>query len=147
MALLGYGLWQRKFGGAESVIGQTITLDRQAYTVIGVLPKGFELLQQTPDFVMAMGPWASKLPDDRSWHPGIIAIARLKTGVSLSQARTEMTAIAKRLYASIPTDNIAIDAVVNPMQEQLVSHIKPALMMLLGAVIFVLLIACGTSPT
>jgi len=47
--------------------------------------------------VIAMGPWGSKLPDDRSWHPGIIAIARLKQGVSLSQARAEMSTIAKRL--------------------------------------------------
>ena len=143
VALLGYGLWQRRFGGAESVIGQTITLDRQTYTVIGVLPQGFELLQQAPDFVVAMGPWASKLPDDRSWHPGINAIARLKPGVSLSQARADMSTIAKRLYAQYSTDNIAIDAVVNPMQAQLVSDVKPALTMLMGAVIFVLLIAIG----
>jgi putative ABC transport system permease protein len=143
VALLGYGLWQRRFGGAQSVLGQTITLDRQAYTVIGVLPQGFELLHQTPDFVVAMGPWASKLPDDRSWHPGINAIARLKPGVSLSQARAEMSTIAKRLYAKDSVDNIAIDAVVNPMQAQLVSDVKPALTMLMGAVIFVLLIAIG----
>jgi len=143
VALLGYGLWQRRFDGADNVIGKTITLDRQTYAVIGVLPRGFELLQQTPDFVVAMGPWASTLPDDRSWHPGINAIARLKPGVSLSQARTEMSAIAKRLYAQDSTDNIAIDAVVNPMQAQLVSEIKPALTMLMGAVIFVLLIATG----
>jgi putative ABC transport system permease protein len=143
VALLGYGLWQRRFGGAENVIGQTVTLDRQTYSVIGVLPQGFELLQQTPDFAVAMGPWASKLPDDRSWHPGINAIARLKPGASLSQARAEMSAIAKRLYAQHSTDNIAIDAVVNPMQAQLVSEVKPALTMLMGAVIFVLLIACG----
>ena len=143
VALLGYGLWQRRFGGAQSVLGQTITLDRQAYTIIGVLPQGFELLHQTPDFVVAMGPWASKLPDDRSWHPGINAIARLKPGVSLSQARAEMSTIAKRLYAKDSVDNIAIDAVVNPMQAQLVSDVKPALTMLMGAVIFVLLIAIG----
>ena len=136
-------MWQRRFGGAESVIGQTITLDRQTYTVIGVLPERFELLQQTPDFVVAMGPWASKLPDDRSWHPGINAIARLKPGVSLSQARADMSTIAKRLYAEHSADNIAIDAVVNPMQEQLVGDLKPALTMLMGAVIFVLLIAIG----
>jgi putative ABC transport system permease protein len=143
VALLGYGLWQRRFGSAESVIGQTITLDRQTYTVVGVLPQGFELLQQTPDFIVAMGPWASKLPDDRSWHPGINAIARLKPGSSLSQARADMSTIAKRLYAQHSTDNIAIDAVVNPMQSQLVGEIKPALTMLMGAVIFVLLIAIG----
>jgi len=143
VALLGYGLWQRRFGGADSVIGQSITLDRQAYTVIGVLPERFQLLQQAPDFLVAMGPWASKLPDDRSWHPGINAIGRLKPGVSLNQARADMSTIAKRLYTQHSTDNIAIDAVVNPMQEQLVSDVRPALTMLLGAVIFVLLIACG----
>jgi putative ABC transport system permease protein len=101
------------------------------------------LLQQAPDFVIAMEPWASKLPDDRSWHPGINAIARLKSGVSLSQARADMSTIARRLYAQDSTDNIAIDAVVNPMQAQLVSDVKPALTMLMGAVIFVLLIAIG----
>jgi len=143
VALLGNGLWQRRFAGTVSVIGQTITLDRQTYTVIGVLPERFQLLQQTPDFVIAMGPWASKLPDDRSWHPGISAIARLKSGVSLSGARADMTTIAKRLYAQYSADNIAIDAVVNPMHEQLVSELKPALTMLMGAVIFVLLIAIG----
>ena len=72
-----------------------------------------------------------------------IAIARLKPGVSLSQARAEMSTIAKRLLEKYPADNIALDAVVNPMHEQLVSQAKPALMTLLGAVIFVLLIACG----
>ena len=142
-SLLGYGLWQRKYGGSQDIIGHAINLDNQSYTVIGVLPKGFELLQQSPDVVIAMGPWASKLPDDRSWHPGIIAIARLKTGVSLSQARAEMSTIAKRLLEKYPADNIALDAVVNPMHEQLVSQAKPALITLLGAVIFVLLIACG----
>jgi putative ABC transport system permease protein len=143
VVLLGYGLWQRKYGGSQDIIGHAINLDNQSYTVIGILPKGYELLQQTPDVVIAMGPWASKLPDDRSWHPGIIAIARLKQGVSLSQARAEMSTIAKRLLEKYPADNIALDAVVNPMQEQLVSQAKPALITLLGAVIFVLLIACG----
>jgi predicted permease len=143
VALLGYGLWQRKYGGSQDVIGHAITLDSQSYTVIGVLPKGYELLQQSPDVVIAMGPWASKLPDDRSWHPGIFPIARLKTGVTLSQARAEMSTIAKRLLEKYPADNIALDAIVNPMHEQLVSQAKPALVTLLGAVIFVLLIACG----
>jgi putative ABC transport system permease protein len=142
-ALLGYGLWQRKYSGSADVLGKSITLDRQSYTVIGVLPKGYELLQQSPDIVIAMGPWAAKLPDDRSWHPGIFAIARLKSSVPLANARAEMTTIARRLYEKYPDDNIALDAVVNPMHEQLVSQSRPALLTLLGAVIFVLLIACG----
>ena len=143
VALLGNGLWQRKYGGSQDIIGHAITLDSQSYTVIGILPKGYELLQQSPDVVIAMGPWASKLPDDRSWHPGIFPVARLKAGVTLSQARAEMSTIAKRLLEKYPADNIALDAIVNPMHEQLVSQAKPALETLLGAVIFVLLIACG----
>jgi putative ABC transport system permease protein len=143
VALLGYGMWQRKFGGSPDVIGRTLTLDRQGYTVIGILPRGYELLQQTPDIVLAMGPWASKLPDDRSWHPGIYPIGRLKAGVALARARSEMSTIARRLIEKYPNDNIAIDAVVNPMHDQLVSQSRPALLALLGAVIFVLLIACG----
>jgi putative ABC transport system permease protein len=143
VALLGYGLWQRKYSGSSDILGKSITLDRQSYTVIGILPKGFELLNQTPDIVIAMGPWAAKLPDDRSWHPGIFAIARLKSSVPLANARAEMSTIARRLYEKYPNDNIALDAVVNPMHEQLVSQARPALLTLLGAVIFVLLIACG----
>jgi putative ABC transport system permease protein len=143
VVLLGYGMWQRKFGGSPDILGRPLTLDRQSYTVIGVLPQGYELLQQTPDIVVAMGPWASKLPDDRSWHPGIYPIGRLKPGVSLAQARSEMSTIAKRLLEKYPTDNIALDALVNPMHDQLVSQSRPALVTLLCAVIFVLLIACG----
>jgi putative ABC transport system permease protein len=143
VVLLGYGMWQRKFGGSPDILGRPLTLDRQSYTVIGVLPQGYELLQQTPDIVIAMGPWASKLPDDRSWHPGIYPIGRLKPGVSLAQARSEMSTIAKRLLEKYPTDNIALDAIVNPMHDQLVSQSRPALVTLLCAVIFVLLIACG----
>ena len=143
LALLGYGMWQRKFGGSPDILGRSITLDRKNYTVIGILPKGCEILQQTPDVIIAMGPWASKLPDDRSWHPGIYPIGRLKAGVTLAQARSEMSTIAKRLLEKYPDDNIALDAVVNPMHEQLVSQSRPALLTLLGAVIFVLLIACG----
>jgi len=143
VAMLGYGLWQRKYSGSPDAVGQVIRLNDQSYTIIGVLPRNYEVLQQKPDAVVAMGPWAKGLPDDRSWHPGIYPIARLKPGVSLQAARAEMTGIAKRLLKQYPTDNIALDAIVNPMHEQLVKDARPALLTLLGAVVFVLLIACG----
>jgi putative ABC transport system permease protein len=143
VALLGYGLWQRKYSGSPDAVGQSIRLNSKSYTIIGVLPKSYELLRQKPDVLVAMGPWATTLPDDRSWHPGIYPIARLKTGVSVQSARAEMSTIAKRLVEKYPTDNIALDAIVNPMHEQLVKDARPALITLLGAVVFVLLIACG----
>jgi putative ABC transport system permease protein len=143
VALLGYGLWQRKYNGSTAALGESIRLNNQSYTIIGVLPKSYELLQQKPEVLIAMGPWAQGLPDDRSWHPGIYPVGRLKQGVQLAAARAEMSTIAKRLLEQHPTDNIALDAIVNPMHEQMVKDARPALLTLLGAVVFVLLIACG----
>ena len=143
VVLLGYGLWQRRFGASPQVAGQTITLNDRSYTIIGVLPRNYQLLQQEPDVVLPMTPWALTLPDDRSWHPGIFPIARLKQGIRLSAARAEMSTIAKRLMERYPNDNIALDAVVNPMHDQMVSQTKPVLLALLWAVGFVLLIACA----
>jgi putative ABC transport system permease protein len=142
VVLISYGLWQRRYGAAENVLGQSITLDNKQYTVIGVLPGGFQLLQQTPDVMVPLEPWAKTLPDDRSWHPGILPLARLKPGVTLEQARAEMTTIAKRLEQQYPEFDTNTGANVNSMQEQIVQNVRPALLMILGAVGFVLLIAC-----
>ncbi len=143
VALLGYGLWQGKFGSSSSVVGQTVMLNGKHYTIIGVLPKEYEMLQQRPDAVIAMAPWAATLPDDRSWHPGIYPVARLRDGVSMQAAQAEMTNIAKRLLKQYPDTNIALDAVVKGMHEQLISSSRSVLVMLSVAVAFVLLIACG----
>jgi len=142
VALLSYGLWQRRFGGSPEVLGKPITLDAQPYTVIGVLPAGFELLQSA-DVFLPFHPWAHTLPDDRNWHPGIIAIGRLKPGVPREQARTEMVGITKRLEEQYPMFNTGTSADVVALQEQMVQNVRPALVLLLGAVSFVLLIACA----
>jgi putative ABC transport system permease protein len=142
VALLAYGLWQRRFGGARDVIGKTVDLDAQPCTILGVLPRGFEILQPADVFV-PFHPWAATLPDDRNWHPGIFTLGRLKDGVSRRQAATEMIAIAKRLEEQYPTYNAGISADVVGLQDQLVQNVRPALWVLLGAVSFVLLIACA----
>lgn len=142
VAMISYGLWQRRFGGAESILGQSLTLDNKTYTVVGILTAGFQVLQQSPDIVLPFEPWAKTLPDDRSWHPGILPLARLKPGVSLESARSEMATIAKRLEQQYPEYDTGTEAVVKKMQDQLVENIRPALLTILGAVGFVLLIAC-----
>ena len=142
VALISNGLWQRRFGGDGKVLGQPLTLDNKPFTIIGVLPAGFQLLQQSPDVMLALEPWARTLPDDRSWHPGIQPIARLKPGVTLEQARAELATIGKRLEQQYPEYDTNVLTLVNPMQAQLVQNIRPALLMILGAVGFVLLIAC-----
>src|ERR1700735_2434481 len=141
VVLLSYGLWQRRFGGAADTVGKSITLDSHPYTIVGILPKGFELLQPA-DVFLPFTPWAQTLPDDRNWHPGIIAIGRLKLGVTREQAHTEMVGITKRLEEQYPIYNTGTSADVVGLQDHLVQNVRPALLLLLGAVGFVLLIAC-----
>jgi putative ABC transport system permease protein len=142
VVLLSYGLWQRRFGGSHDVIGKTMNLDAQPYTIVGVLPRGFEVLQPA-DVFLPFTPWAKTLPDDRNWHPGIFPIARLKPGVSREQARTEMVGLTKRLEEQYPEFNTGTSADVVGLQEQMVQNVRPALLLLIGAVSFVLLIACA----
>ncbi|MFI5105065.1 MAG: ABC transporter permease, partial [Terriglobales bacterium] len=142
VAVIGHSLWQTRYGGNLAILGKTIILDGKDYTIIGVLPAGFQLLQQSPDVLLPMEPWAVTLPDDRSWHPGILPFARLKPGVKVEAAREEMNTIAKRLEQQYPESNTGTGANVNLMQDQLVQNVRPALLMILGAVGFVLLIAC-----
>jgi putative ABC transport system permease protein len=140
VVLLSYGLWQRHFGGAADVPGKSINLDSRPYTIVGVLPRGFELLQPA-DVFLPFTPWAATLPDDRNWHPGIIVVGRLKPGATREQARAEMVGITKRLEQQYPDYNTGTSADVVPLQEQMVQNVRPALILLLGAVSFVLLIA------
>jgi putative ABC transport system permease protein len=142
VVLLSYGLWQRHFGGAPDVPGKSINLDSRPYTIVGVLPSGFELFQPA-DVFLPFTPWAATLPDDRNWHPGIIVVGRLKPGVTREQARAEMVGITKRLEHQYPDYNTGTSADVVPLQEQMVQNVRPALILLLGAVSFVLLIACA----
>lgn len=142
VVLLSYGLWQRRFGGSPDIIGKTVNLDLQPYTVVGILPNDFQILQPADVFLPFM-PWAKTLPDDRNWHPGIIPLARLKQGVSKEQARGEMVGITKRLEQQYPEDNTGTSADVVGLHDQIVQNARPALLLLLGAVSFVLLIACA----
>ncbi len=143
VALISHSLWERHFSSSRDVLGKTITLDNQNYSIIGVVPSGFEILQQTPDVILPFEPWARTLPDDRSWHPGILPIARLKPGVSLEQVRSEMTVIARQLEQQYPETNTNVSALVDPMLEQVVQNVHTALWVLIGAVGLVLLIACA----
>src|SRR5690348_15734889 len=141
VALISYGLWQRRFGGIQCTLGKTIDLDARPYTVVGVLPQGFQIFQPA-DVYVPFHPWAKTLPDDRNWHPGILPIARLKPGVTMEQASVEMKTITRRLEQQYPIYNTGTSASVTGLQEQIVANARPALVMLLSAVGFVLLIAC-----
>jgi putative ABC transport system permease protein len=142
VALISYALWQRRFSGSREVLGKSLTLDNNPYTVIGVLPAGFQILKSA-DVYLPLEPWAHTLPDDRSWHTGIRPIARLKSGATLQQARNELQTIAKRLEHQYPETNTNVESLVLPLHGQMVSNVRPALLTLLVAVGLVLLIACA----
>lgn len=144
VVLLSEGLWRRRFGGDPSVIGRSINLSGDNYTVVGVIPGNIDL----PTF----GTWRDQLwvsmafPADEAAQRGnhfLEVIARLKEGATVGQARAEMETIAARLAQQYPEENTRIGAVVTPLHEELVGDVRPALLVLLGAVGFVLLIACA----
>jgi putative ABC transport system permease protein len=141
VALISYGFWQRQFGGSPDAIGKNITLDNQSYTVTGVLPQEFQFFQPV-DVMIPIAAWAKALPNDRSWHPGLIAVARLKPDATIDRAQTELSTIAKRLEQQYPAYDTNVGASVVPLHEQMVQNVRPALLVLLGAVGLVLLIAC-----
>jgi putative ABC transport system permease protein len=143
VVLISHSLWERRFSSSPSVVGQRITLDNQAYSIVGVMPPFFEVLQQSADVILPFEPWAKTLPNDRSWHPGIQLIARLKPDVSLAQARSELALIAKRLAKQYPESDSSVESLVESLQDQMVQNIRPALLVLIAAVTVVLLIACA----
>ena len=141
VALLSAGFAARRFPEGTAV-GQAVQLDGKPYTVVGILPPRFELFQPA-DVYVPFWPWASTLPEDRGWHPGILPVARLGPGVTLEQARSEMETIAQQLEAEHQDSNKDVRVLVTRAQDQVVQNVRPALVMLTGAVVLVLLIACA----
>ena len=142
VVLLSHSLWQRRFGGDRSVLGRRITLGEQPASVIGVLPPGaiFPLIADPEVFVPL------RIDPSSSCGRGCVnlrVVARLAPGVSLDRAGADMEAIARRLEGEYPEENRGVGVNLVPLQEQLVGRIRPALLALLGAVCFVLLIACA----
>jgi putative ABC transport system permease protein len=138
VVVLSHRLWQEHFGSNPAIVGQNIQLDGQSYLVAGVMPATF----QFPEFAQMWTPiaWTDKEKSVRGEHHSVV-IARLKPGIDVTQAQAEMNTISSRLEQQYPEDNKGWGAVVVPLHDDLVSDVRPALLLLLGAVAFVLLIA------
>ena len=139
--VLGYNLWQRQFGGDKNVLGRQMQLDSKTYTVIGVMPAGFQF---APFWATKTELWAPLALGPRWLKRGgnsLRIFARLKNGVPLEEARAEFAGITARLEQQYPGTNQ--DARIVPLKEKVVGDIRPALLTLLCAVGFVLLIACA----
>jgi putative ABC transport system permease protein len=141
VVMMSHGLWQRRFGFDKKIIGQPLTLNGASCTVVGVMPPDFQFPSREAELWVPIS-FSTQEAANRGRH-FLQVIARLKPGVTVQQAQTEMNAIAARLQQQYPESNADLGAAVVPLHEQVVGDIKPALLVLLGAVGFVLLIACA----
>ncbi|HKB67849.1 MAG TPA: ABC transporter permease, partial [Pyrinomonadaceae bacterium] len=147
VVVVSHGLWQRRFGGDESLVGKPITLDGNSYTVVGIAPPGFQYPDKTdvwlPPFRLAPTMNERQDPTQVRGFGMLAAVALLKPGVSLPQAVSEMETITTRLRQQYPeTNNRSFNPVVS-LHTHLVGETRPMLLLLFGAVGFVLLIACA----
>ena len=142
VVLLTYASWQKRFGGKEHIVGQTIVLDDAPTTVIGVLPRDFVFAPRgQAEFWRPLRPQADML-QRRNLH-WLNPVARLKPGQSLSSASADLNVVAQRLEHDYPQSNHDLKAVVVPLAEVIVGDVRPILSILLAAVELLLLIACA----
>ena len=139
VVVLSFGLWQRRFGGQPGLIGQTITLDGASYAVIGVAPASFQ-------FPRRVDLWKPAILDEQKSQRGsnyLKVIARLKNSVSEQQAQAQMNQIASALAQQYPDNDANLTVMIVPLLEEQVRNLRGVLLIMLGAVSFVLLIACA----
>src|ERR1700690_159405 len=144
VAILSYGFWQRHFGGQPGVLSHTVILNNESYSVMGVMPPWFNFprtLASTTDIwaPLNMSPRGTGTRGSHQWR----AIARMKDGITVEAARADLHTIATRLAKDFPGNNADVDAVVVPLKEQLAGSSREPLLILLGAVILVLAVACA----
>jgi putative ABC transport system permease protein len=140
-AILSYGLWQRRFGGDPNLPGRTITLNLRSFTVLGVAPPGFSFPVQSQTDIWVPNFWQEIEKDTNRAGRGAAAAAMLKPGVSLSAAQADMDVIAGRLASQYPEDK-GFGVRIDPMRESVAGGFRRPLLILLGALGFVLLLAC-----
>ncbi|HEV2490421.1 MAG TPA: ABC transporter permease [Candidatus Acidoferrales bacterium] len=145
VVLLSEGFWKRKFGGSQQILGQSLSLNATSYSVIGIIPSSFYFRGNNfrlSDIYVPLGQWTDKTFLDRRVSMGMDAVGRLKPGVNLAQARADMDDVAKNLAKAYPEADKNSGITLVPLKQDMVGDVAPLLYVLLGAVGFVLLIAC-----
>ena len=145
VAIISHGLWRRRWAGDPKLIGHDVAFNGQNYTVVGVMPPGF-VFPRFPGDAEIWVPLSGDPIPGRRFSPGtryLNVMARLKAGATLAQAEAEMGAIARSMEREDQRFNRGLGLSLTPLRRQLTGHLRPALFTLLGAVGFVLLIACA----
>ncbi|HYK87641.1 MAG TPA: ABC transporter permease [Acidobacteriota bacterium] len=140
-ALLSYGFWTRRFGADPGILGKSLTLNARSFTVVGVLPPDFRLREQA-DLYVPLLQWTAIELRSRESHPGFRVVGRLKPGVTAAAAGAEMESIGGELARQYPKENGGRGTTVIGMKSDVVGSIQPTLLLMMGAVGFVLIIAC-----
>jgi putative ABC transport system permease protein len=139
--ILAHGFWQRRYGGDPSILGKPITLDGQAWTVVGVMGADFRLFGSR-DIYVPIGTMADNPGfQQRGNHPGIFVIGRMKPGITIAQARADLAAVGTSLETEFPKDYGIQRPAINDLHDEMTEDVRGPALILLGAVLFVLLIA------
>jgi putative ABC transport system permease protein len=141
VCILSHGLWKRRFGGDESIVGQQVTLNDRSFSVIGITKSDFQFSSGV-DLFVPLGLWADRY-QDRMDHPGIRLVGRLKPGFTIEQSRADLDGIMAALAEQYPQTNAERRVQIASLYENMVQDVRPSLLILLGAVGLVLLIACA----
>ena len=143
IVILGGGFWKRRFGASPDMVGKSINLNGTSHTIVGVIPASFSFYGHDRDVYTPIGQW-----NDPSFHDRRIVfssgmVGRLKPGVTLSMAKADMGNVARNLAAAYPEVDKGLGATLVSMKEDMIGNVQPLLLVLLGAVGFLLLIACA----
>jgi putative ABC transport system permease protein len=150
VVILSYGLWQRAFGGRPDIVGKALTINGFNYTVVGVMREDFYFLFRNVDIWLPLSFNTRFNPNNTATNRagGVLGVmGKLKPGVTLEQARSDLSAIAGNLEQQYPQTNTGLGVTLVPLHEQVTGGVRRALLVLLGAVSFVLLIACANVAT
>ncbi len=139
VAILSYALWQRRFGGSDGVIGSKVQMSNFSVTIVGVMPRGFDYPTQTEMWF----PYPVDPAKEKRFNRFLTVVGRLKPGVDIEQARSEMTVINERLAQSYVETNRGWNVKLTKLHDRLTGKLRASLWILLGAVTLVLLIACA----
>src|SRR5215467_2052997 len=143
VVVLSGGFWKRKFGSSPDIIGKSITLNGTAYTIVGVIPDTFTFYGNMRDVYTPIGQWNDPSFRDRRVSVGAHAFGRLNPGITIPQAQAEMDEVARNLAVAYPEADAGHNIKLVSMKEDLVGNVQPLLLVLLGAVGFLMLIACA----
>jgi predicted permease len=141
VAIVSYGMWLTRFGGDPQVIGKQIVLNNENYVVKGVMPRGFQFEDREVEIWAPMGLSAAELQNHGSHY--LEVVGRLKPGVTLAQANADLGTVAAQMQKQFPDSNRRIGAYAASLRDHLVGKLRQAILLLMTAVVFVLLIACA----